>query len=422
MSAPPLRVPHSAPKAGQSTFTLTPTPYGMLGSDLVSGAVYHNGKTYIGVIDNDGNVKVAAYNHSTNTTTISPAVVSGLADDCHSTPALLVRSSDSKIVLAVAPHSSNHLYVAVSTNAEDVSAWGSATDIVSSIGSGTDLLTYAHLVQLSGESGKIYLFYRDAITETNPTNRIYYSTSTDGGSTWSAGIKIYESSNHQSYWAICDDNISRIDFAVSDGSAAAAETASCYHFYYTGGSYFKTDGTSAGVLPLAPASITKIYDSSNGNVRAPYSITTGPIVALAAYDPAGSGQPEKYWYCTQSAGVWTANQIDTSGSVPTTAFSEGGVAIDRIDPTKVYVSRLSSGLWQLFIYSTTNGGSSWTNTQLTFDSGTPSETMNLRPITPKNENSGLKMVWCFGPHYTTGGGVEPSSAQIRGYPNPLGNL
>lgn len=422
MTIPRLRVPVKPPPTGYAWHPVIGSPAGWVGSDMPGHAVYYNGHTYLGFIDLDGNAKVASYNHTTNAATVSPAIVSsGLVGDIHCTPSVLVRSSDHKLVVAVAAHSNTpavHMYVAISTNAEDVSAWGAATDIKSTLG-GT-AYTYAHLVQLSGESGKIYLFYRDE-QSAGATSALCYSTSTDGGATWTAQTTLYANSGKQSYWVIDTDDTSRIDFAVSDGNASDGDAASCYHFSYSGGSYFKSDGTLISVsLPLGPTNLTKIYDSSNGHVRIPYSIRGGaaPVVALAAYDPAGSGSNEKYWYCAYSAGSWGAHTVVDMGSPPTSGFSDGGIAIDKTSTDTVYVSRLVTSNWQIVKYATSDGGSTWTSIQLSSDPGLADDTYNLRPVSPHNAATGLRAAWCFGPHFVDGtSSLERSSGWIRGYPN-----
>lgn len=391
---------------------------------LLVHASYYNGKTYIGFCDGGGNARVASYNHSTHAWVLSPVIVSGLGADSHCTPSVLVRSSDHKLVVAVSPHDVNigatHMYVAISTNAEDVSAWGAATDIKTSLG-GTSY-TYANLFQLSGESGKIYLFYRDE-QSAGATAALCFSTSTDGGATWAAQTTLYLNSGKQLYWAIGSDDTSRIDFIVADGYAANNDAASAYHFYYTGGGYKKSDGTAitAG-LPLAPANLTKIYDQSNGETRFPSMILTNggnPCAVWVANNAAGSGSNENYWYGTSLAGVWTVNQITDTGSPPDANFSEGGVSIDPTNISRVFVSKKTSGVWQMFKYETSNGGSTWTNTQLTSDtSPTASDANNLRPTAPRNAASGLTMVMLIGPHWAFSS-AEPPAAQIRGYPNPI---
>ncbi len=389
--------------------------------NTVSGT-YYNGKTYFAFCDGDGKARVAQFNHSTRAWTISPVIVSGaLQVDTHCGPSVLVRSSDHKIVLAVAPHDLAHLYIAVSTNAEDITAWGSSTDIHSTLG-GTSY-TYANLFQLSGESGKIHLFYRDYVSGTS-TGSLGHSTSTDGGATWAAQDVIYSVSGKASYWAISSDDTARIDIVTTDGSAGDGNVASVYHFYYTGGSYYKSAGTliTAG-LPLGVASITKIYDSAtSGSARALYdTLTNGgnPVSVWASYNVAGSGSPSNYWYASCSSGVWTVNVIDSTGSVPD-VFAEGGVAIDATAPTRVFVSKKTSSVWQMFTYDTADAGATWTAVQKTTDSLLrPTDAYNLRPRSPRNAVSTLSGVWFFGPHFSIPGGVglEPPAAQIRGYPN-----
>ncbi len=371
-------------------------------------SVYYNGKTYAGFCDGDGNARIAQYVHSTHVWTVSAAIVTGLGADAHC-----------KLVLAVSPHAAAHMYIAISTNAEDITAWGAPTDIESTL-TGSPLCTYANLFQLSGESGKIYLFYRAGSSN---NGQLYYSTSTDAGATWSAATEVYTAGSVGAYWAVDSDDTSRIDFLVSDGNAPHGDAASAYHFYYTGGTYYKSDGTHiTASLPLGPSNITKIYNQSLGSVRAPYSIVTNggdPVAVWAAYDPAGSGSDEHYWYGAWTGGAWNVNEIDDAGSPPDVNFAEGGVAVNAADPTSVFVSRDISDIWQMFVYQTADAGSTWTSDQKTDDALLqPTDAYNLRPCSPRNAVTELSAVWFFGPHFVLSSGAEPPASQMRGYPNP----
>lgn len=409
MTTAALRVPHYPQVPAAAWEQILEMPGGGFPGNTV-GAAYYNGNTYFGYIDGNGAIRVSSYNHATRAVTKSPAIVSGLAVDYHSGPSVLVRSSDHKIVIAAAPHQGTHMYVAVSTNAEDVSAWGAATDIASTLG-GT-AYTYANLFQLSGESGKIYLFYRDVASS---TNWLTYSTSTDGGSTWAAQTHLYGNSGHQSYWAIDSDSMSRIDFITSDGAADADGFGSVYHFYKSGSSYYKSDGTVISAsLPLVPSNLTKIYDgATNGYVRVPSSVITtgGPYAGWASYNSAGAGSNEAYWYGVFTGGAWTVNQIDDTGSVPEIpGAAEGDVAIDAIDPSIVYVSRKSSGRWQMFRYETSDSGATWGSSQLTDDA---SDGGDIKPLVPRDAAVGLRCLWQSG---TYGPAGTPFSFQLRKYP------
>ncbi len=420
-----LRTP-IRPGSPLSFFPLASPAKGWTGADLIASCVYYNGKTYFGFVDLGGAIRVGAYTHSSRTVAISPAIVT-IIPDVHCTPSVIVRQSDQKLVIACSAHNltpSVQAYIAISTNAEDVSAWGAPNNITSTLG-GTSY-TYMKLVQLSGESGKMYLFFRDE-QDSQANAALCYSTSTDGGATWAAQTVLYKrTGGHQPYWAIETDDVSRIDFIAADGSSAAGDAdASVYHFYYTGGSRYKSDGTLISAsLPLAPSNLTKIYDgATHGGVRAPYSAMVGPspFGTWTSYDLAGSGSNEHYWYGScDSGGTWTVNEIVDAGTPPVTGFAEGGAYLDKTDGTVVYVSRKWSGFMQIFRYKTADSGATWTNTQLTSDEeGQFGDSLNLRPISPRHAASDLQAIWCFGPHYNDTDGYETSTASIRGYPNPF---
>lgn len=423
MSSPSLHVSRKTPLPSPHLWAdIVGMPGGVF-TQLSSPACYYNSHTYIGYVDASGSARVASYNHNTHAVAVSPAIITGLLSNWHTAPAVLVRSSDHKIVIA-APSFSTSLQVAISSNAEDVSAWGAASDIGSTLGGST--YVYANLFQLSGESGTIYLVYATQ----NSTHELCFGTSTDGGVTWSSQTAIYSTGNTTySLYACSSDMNSRIDFLVSDGAASAGDTsASAYHFYYTGGSYFKSDGTTVGgSAPYSPSNITKIYDgATNGLVRSPCAIVTNgsnPAATWASYNTAGAGSNENYWYGVYTGGSWVVNKIDDTGSlVETIGAAEGGASPDPLTTSNVYVSRKTSGRWQMFLYITANNGSSWTNTQLTFDTSDPSDGGDVKPVYPVNAVSSLRTVWLSGPYgpQSNGSSSIGATCKIRGYPNPQG--
>lgn len=380
--------------------------------------MYYNGNTYFGFIDLDGNVRVSSYNHTTHAVATSPVILSYSSDiDHHGSPAVIVRNSDHKLVVASADHSSTSLSIAISTNAEDVSAWGAATNIDSTLG-GTQY-TYCNLFQLSGESNKLYLFYRDY--DGVSTGTLAYSTSTDGGATWAAQTVLFSVSTKVVYSAIGSDDTSRIDLLVTDGDAQDGNTASLYHFYYAGsGTFKKSDGTTISVSkPYGTSDVTKVHDGATlGSIgTTPTAIVTNggnPIGCWPAYNTAGAGSNANNFYGTCSAGTWTVNTIADSGLPPADPYYNQGPTLDRIDPTIVYLSRYVSGVWQIVKYQTANGGTSWSSTQLTTDTGVEG---NINPASIANSNSGMRVMWMYGQLFATI--ANPTfSASIRGYPAP----
>jgi hypothetical protein len=399
---------------------LVPGASVFLSAQIMSPAAYYNGNTYIGYIDGDSNVRVAKVNKATKAVTISPAIKTFAAVDQHSAPAILVRSSDHKIIVVtadVAPSpggNGNKMYQAISTNAEDVSAWGAATDISASLdGTAITNYTYMNLQQLSGESGKIYLFYSLGFPGATNTISLKYVTSTDGGATWSATTNLWTVANKSSYWSINSDDTSRIDFAVTDGHVLNGQTSSLYHFYYDG-TWHNTAGTSIGspTFSNATTNMTKVYDGpTNGNIRVPYAIhPSGPTIVFAAETVSnGSTTAENYWYAKFSGGSWTNNIITTSGIAgPDNAFAEGGVMIDPADTSHVLV-----GKTDVLSYRTANGGTTWANdAQLT--TGGTQAVPNIRPFAPHNADPSLYALMVSGPWP-----LENSlmvGQQILGYP------
>lgn len=421
MTTAMLRVPRQPQAASPNKWQqLIGTPAGTF-IGFTPNAAYYNGKTYFAYTDQNGSVYAASYNHTTHAVTVSSAIITGLASDWHDSPTLLVRSSDHKLVLAVCRHNAdNHMYVAISTNAEDVSAWGAATDIGTTLAGAS--YTYASLFQLSGESGTIYLFYR-----TQPSAGTYtwsYSTSTDGGATWAAQTTFWGAGATQNYMSIDSDGVSRIDVGATDGTRANGDTSSAYHFYYTGGNWYKTDGTligGSGSLPLAPANVTKIYDgATNGYTTSIGAVDPNggsPVITFAAYNSAGAGSNLNYWYAIYTGGSWSVNSPADTGYLPTDFVTEGSAPIDRLDPSTIYLTRKVSGAAQLYAYTTSDHGSTWATKQITFD--VDASQWNMHAVCPRDEAAGLKCLWMSGGVNTWG--TSPAFVgQIRGYPNPVG--
>lgn len=409
MTASSLRVSRRAPHP-------SPTAYGDVGdmpwggyTSTTINAAYYNGKTYIGYEDGNGAIHVLSYNHSTGAIVISPSIVTGLAVDTHCGPSVLVRQSDHKIVLAVTGHGVNHMYIAVSTNAEDVSSWGAANDIASTLAGGA-AYTYANLVQLSGESGKIYLFYRD----NGPTDAVYcYSTSTDGGATWAAQTQLYAPAqgNNAPYAWLTTDSATRIDFAVNDGNVEDSKPGSLYHFYYSGGSFFTSTGTTISVAkPYASSNLTKILDgpTSGGTLTTMHIVNSGPTIVFDAAPAAGLGTgPLNIRYAAYSGGAWSVHTITDNGTGSgSPAINSGGSCINPNNTSQVFLGKSVSGVYQAFLYQTSDGGTTWTNTQLTSDVSSGNFGFN----TPRDAASGLLSFWGYG---------LPYGNKLRVYPNKL---
>jgi hypothetical protein len=290
--------------------------------------------------------------------------------DDHANCALLRRSSDNKILAAATPHNGSGLYTYLSSNADDVSAFGAETNLDSSLG--LSLYSYANLVQLTGETNDpIYLFFR--ADNGASVRQFYYSKSTDQGATWAAATKLLsnngDSADYPPYVKMVRNGTDRIDFFCTDGHPDNTTTNSIYHFYYEGGSFKKTDGTTL-TLPITPSSnLSKVYDGS----------TTRGWIWDCAVD--GSGNPvcvyatypgtlnHRYFRAKWNGTSWDNQFICGGGGYLYSSQPRysGGVTMDPDDINVVFCSRgyAGEGNHRIWRYETADGGSSWTPTTVT---------------------------------------------------------
>lgn len=404
---------------------LAPPASVMFGQQLSTIGVAYNGNTYVGYVvagpsNSTGIIRVAQFNNSTKSVTVSPDVITFGAPDLHETPTVLVRSSDHKILVAACDSAiglpSTHMYTALSTNAEDISSFSAAVEIGAGIGLGASGYTYPNLVQLSGESGKIYLFF--AVGSPPIAQKLYFCTSTDGGATWSAPTLLWGNGTSTCYWAINSDDVSRIDFMASSGQGANGQTANLYHFYYDG-AWRKTDGTSMGAIPgggFTTTDATQVYDgTTNGNTIGAQAVTkSGPTAVSISMNPAGVNFPTLYWYHYYSAGAWHSTNIADNGvSQNTYWFHDGGIGLDSTDKTHVMIAR-GDNLTDinLFSYVTSDGGATFTAIQITTDG--VGQSPYLRPYSPKNADPALTFLCNNG--WWPAEGSAAISGQVMRYP------
>jgi hypothetical protein len=361
-------------------------------------AVHHNGRTYIGTIASDGDVLVGSYNHSTDTMSAMTTLRATMEVDDHDNPSLLVRDSDKKIIAWYCRHgggSNTQMYQRISTNAEDISSFAAEVDIDSQVG-GT-LYTYPCPIQLLAEtSDPVYLFFRNVPSGT--TENFCFSKSTDGGATWSAMTTLFSpGTNIRSYRKVGSDGQGRIDFAVNDAHPADG-ACSLYHFYYSGGNYYRTDGTQiTASLPLAKTDLTLVYDGTTERSWVWDVVTDGanPVITFATFPTTSA---HRYRYARWNGSAWVLTTVvDDAGPGFSPAGSgeeyySAGIVADPTDPSVVYVSVKEGPGWNIHRYTTADNGGSFTSEALTVNSGSK----NVRPFVPINRNAELPVLWSTG--------------------------
>lgn len=358
-------------------------------------AVYYSGtnqRTYFGGVDGQtGDVYIFQYDHSTKGTTRFK-LHAALQQDDHVVPSIYIRPNDQKIIAFYSTHGADQLFrYRISTNAEDISSWGSEVTIA--VGENN---TYTNPTYLSAE-GKLYLFYRGYSTEAKGWSFI---TSTDNGDSWSSPTVLFFDLDGKQYLSLVGNGVDTIWFTASTHPNDASNQNSQYEFYYANGNFYKSDGTlieAVADLPLVKSQMTLMYDASavgnnNSWVHDMALIGGKPVVAFASYPSVNN---HRYHYARWNGSSWIINTlVDDAGGYlfVSEEYYSGGMSIDKSNPNIVYLSKVVSGQWEMFKYETSDLGATWTITTITSDS----LVKQFRPDVPLNHPSNFTVYWLFG--------------------------
>ena len=397
-------------------------------------ALFHDGKLYYGYV-RAGNSKTALSVFNLSTGYSSNLFDSGFTQlDDHNNPGLLSKS-DGKLLAIYARHISDQYFsyrTSASTTPTNPAGWNAEINIPNS-GAG---MTYANPFQLSAESGKIYNFCRNQ--NFNPT----IFTSTNGGTNWSAPqhfISAGSGGTVRPYVKYASDYTSRVDFLYTDGHPRDIAN-SLYHLYYTGGAFYKTDGTfvkNYASLPILHDSGERgsvIYQFNNAaqtdpnewiptgrawNWETAYQSNGAPVsvftVQRDSIAPSGSLTDRIYYYYARWTGTnWQKRFIAHAGRPLYNAEDDyaGGICIDPVEPHVIYISSnaqdpfnltdttnvtlRASERYELWRGVTADGGLTFSWTQITTNSASD----NLRPYIPRR-NGGERCVIWFRGNYST---------------------
>jgi len=394
------------PPAPPAVLTLLETPNGGAESGIAGPAsVSYNGYTYTGFIHSSGAVKVQVTNESTGLAVFTTAAFHTFSTgDVHFSPALLVRSTDHKLLVVYSGHNSSEMWRRISSTSLDTDpdlsdGFTSELALHSQLGSFATY-TYPILLQLNSEtSDPIWLFWRERHT----IDRLRYSKSTDGGTTWisSIGLAVSDTAGQsKTYWNIGTNGTDRFDVMWCDYADGA--DSEMYHFYYTGGNYRKTDATliiseaaliaSGGTDALNKADMTLVLDNSDGPTeRCPGVVTDGSTPAGLGLQRHGS--TNRVVSCRYRSGAWQTDVVveDVGGFLSGNMY-QSFAAVKYDDPDIVYVPVVDGSVFEMFRYTTADDGGTWTPEQLT----TASAADNFMPRPVWNASADIECIWPYG--------------------------
>lgn len=358
-------------------------------------AVSYNGYTYLGYITSAGDVAIAKINESTLATT-STVLHAALEVDDHDNPSVTIRPDGRILVMYSIHNDPSGTRRRISTNAEDITAWGSEAVISSGI---TTPCSYANTYRLS-QSGKIYDFFRSGQGGVG-TNPWVVITSSDEGDTWSGQTSILTETNERPYPVFWSNGVDRIDMLYNNGPPEEV-VSSVYHAYAKlDGSnnllWYKTDGTLIGSA-ISPASAgSLVYDGTTDESWV-WDVITGP-----------DGYPWALWVKflggTTNHRVMFSRWTGSAWSTPVDICKAGiawatgdpnyspGARFDTVDPTHIYVGRLTEAGAAPFEYATADGGATWTKLRQLAEGGTGKW---MRPISPVNRAANVAAIFATG--------------------------
>jgi hypothetical protein len=374
--------------------TLTDAPNGNFSPYCVPVAVQSGGKVFYAYPDgSNGNIEIAEADEATGANVATTVLHAALEADAHNCAAILVRSSDSRLVVIYGRHNNSDIYRRISTNPNDSTSWGTETNIDSQLG-GTRYTDW-QLHQLNAMTNDpLVLFYRDEPTA-GTDSRWVMSTSTDGGTTFGAQTIIYRVASARSYVVSWSDSQDRIHFIASNSTAAATHVIG--HFYYDNGSWFASDGTSLGSPPFDETDLTTIYSGSDFALPSFVAIDTDGT-PVATYYTRNASDEYTHWYARWDGSQWNSTELASGLSgvpyEPTTGDTGPLHATpDDGDVNVVYsIEDTGDGNPQVYRYVTVDSGATFSKSAITMGStghqGVPSAV--------RHRGSGLRVLWQFG--------------------------
>jgi hypothetical protein len=363
-------------------------------------AVYVKGgreRTYAQWVTHTGRLQLGAYDHADGSMEFHVLKANWGADD-HNAGAFLVLP-DNRLMVFYARHRNQGIFCRMAQVPEDIAQWGDEVTVSAARG-----ITYANPVYLSAEK-KFYVFWR------GPTLMPTFSTS-DDGIVWSAPQVLIQDvgigpGDTRPYCKIAGDGISSIHFAFTDDHPNAAPHNSVYYMRYEGGCFFKADGARIGnmdALPIPHARSDRVYDGGATNARAwvwdlAVDQVGNPVIAYVRF-PAETDH--RYCYARWSGKRWLNVEITRAGKwFPQTppgkaeaeTFYSGGMGLDHSDPSILYLSRETDGVFEIEKWETLDGGKAWKSTSITRNS----EQNNVRPVVPLGyPGTGTHLLWMCG--------------------------
>jgi BNR repeat-containing family member/PKD domain/Concanavalin A-like lectin/glucanases superfamily len=356
-------------------------------------AVHSGGKTFVGWVDLEGDIKVMSYDHSTGER-VTAVLQARLNQDDHANPSIHVRP-DGRLMVFYSAHVGPEMYFRVSMQPGDVSSWSEPQTIPTNTPGGFGF-TYPNPIRLEDEQ-RTYLFWRGG--NYNPT----YSIQEDGSSSWSPARNLIHMEAERPYVKYASSGGDTIHVAYTDAHPNEYGDVNIYYARVRDGTIERADGGDIGTLaggPIAPAQGDRIFDRPEQAWVHDVAADGGgnPVIVFASFH---SEDDHRYWYARWTGSAWELHDITPAGGSfrenrRVRDFYSGGLTLDHEDPSRVYLSRQVGAGWQVEAWTTANGGANWSSEAVSL----PVAERNVRPVTPRGMvdpfGEDLSVIWMRG--------------------------
>jgi hypothetical protein len=356
-------------------------------------AVHHEGtyrRTYTGWVAVDGSIQVASYDHDSGRRVVV-TLKARLQIDDHDNPSILVRP-DGRLMVFWSTHAGSTMWYRRSLRPEDVTAWEPEHTLPTNT-PGPCGYTYPNPMQLSAEGNRIYLFWRGG--NFNPS----LSTSSDGN-TWTAARTVISNPGQRPYVKYASNGRDTIAMAYTETHPRNLRT-SIYYAAYRAGALRRADGSVISTmanLPIAPTAGEKVYDWTTNGKAWVHDVALDqaghPVIVYATFP---SDTDHRYRYARWDGTRWTDRELVRAGRSmsldPAEPNYSGGITLDHEDPSVVYLSRQVNGIFRVEVWTTPDGGATWSSRPLT----SPSAGNGYRPVSPRGQRGdSMNVVWMQG--------------------------
>jgi hypothetical protein len=354
-------------------------------------AIYLDGHTYAGWVDDAGYVVIADITPARVTRTRIARLGTHAYHDDHNAPGLLVEP-DRRITAFYSAHSGPRMYSRTTLQPDNVTSWG-PPEIIPANPQGGGSFTYPNPVYLSTEQ-VTYLFFRG---EAEPT-----FTRRNANGPWSQSSVLINEPGAVPYVKVVSNGRDTVYFAFTDGHPRNRVT-SVYFVEYREGMFRHANGSAIAALgssPIRPAQADRVYDPKThhdlrGWVDDVATMPDGSPVILYTTMPY-SARWRNYHYAEWNGRGWLTHDLGFGGATITAVrperFYSGGMELDHNDPRVLYASIGGFAHHRIERLRTRDGGRTFQRTWIT--SG---DTDNVRPVVPRGLPPGSKEVlWMRG--------------------------